>query len=49
MSVAQAENLAVADPNRDWRIHLISPFSERHYQRQGECHWVLYEKGEGFA
>ena len=47
MSVAQAEELAAADPNHEWRIHLISPFSELHYQRQGECHWVLYKKGEG--
>lgn len=49
MTVAQAEALAVADPDHDWRIHLFAPLSERHYQRQGDKHWVLYEKGEGFA
>ncbi|MGB5156870.1 hypothetical protein [Desulfobacterium sp. N47] len=49
MSVAQAEEMAAADPDQDWRIHLLAPFSEQHYQRQGECHWVLYEKCEGFA
>lgn len=49
MTVEQAEEMAAADPNHDWRIHLIAPLSERHYQRQGERHWVLYEKGNGFA
>ena len=44
-----AENLAAQDPDNDWRIHLVAPLSERHYQRQGEGHWVLYEKGMGFA
>ncbi len=44
-----AENEASKDPDNDWRIHLVAPLSESHYQRQGEGHWVLYEKGEGFA
>ena len=44
-----AENAARQDPDHDWRIHLVGPLSERHYQRQGEDHWVLYEKGIGFA
>lgn len=44
-----AENVAKEDPEHDWRIHLVAPLSERHYQRQGENHWVLYEKGPGFA
>lgn len=41
--------MAKRDPDRDWRIHLVAPLSERHYQRQGEGRWILYEKGEGFA
>src|SRR5665648_985571 len=45
----EAEDFAKVDPDHDWRIHLVAPLSERHYQRQGECHWVLYEKGQGFA
>lgn len=49
VTAAKAEELAAADPDHDWRIGLIAPLSERHYQRQGEKHWVLYEKGEGFA
>lgn len=44
-----AENEALKDPDHDWRINLIGPLSECHYQRQGEGHWVLYEKGVGFA
>lgn len=49
ITVAQAEEMAAKDPDHDWRIHLVAPLSERHYQRQGEKHWVLYEKGKGFA
>lgn len=49
MTAAEAEALAAADPDHDWRIYLVAPLSERHYQRQGDGHWVLYEKGEGFA
>jgi formate hydrogenlyase subunit 6/NADH:ubiquinone oxidoreductase subunit I len=48
-SVQKAEDEAKKDPDNDWRIHLVAPLSERHYQRQGENHWVLYEKGLGFA
>lgn len=44
-----AEEEARKDPDNDWRIHLDAPLSERHYQRQGENHWVLYKKGMGFA
>jgi len=44
-----AENAAILDPDNDWRIHLVAPMSERHYQRQGENNWVLYERGPGFA
>jgi hypothetical protein len=44
-----AENAALLEPDSDWRIHLVGPLSERHYQRQGPGLWVLYEKGEGFA
>lgn len=37
------------DEDNDWRIHLVAPLSERHYQRQDKNKWVLYEKGQGFA
>ena len=44
-----AENEAQKDPDHDWRIHIVAPLSERHYQRQGENKWILYKKGVGFA
>ena len=47
--VSEAEKTAAAEPLNDWRINLVAPLSERHYQRQGDKHWVLYEKGPGFA
>ncbi|MGB5157889.1 hypothetical protein [Desulfobacterium sp. N47] len=49
MTVAQAEEIAAADPKYDWRIHFMAPLSDLHYQRQGRQNWVLYEKGAGFA
>ena len=48
-TVADAEKMAVADPDNDWRIHLVAPLSERYYQRQGPARWVLYKRGDGFA
>lgn len=44
-----AERLALADPNHDWRITLEGPLSGREYQRQGEGNWVLISQSEGFA
>lgn len=46
---AQAEALAAADPDHDWRIQLEGPMSGRTYQRQGAGNWVLVEQNEGFA
>jgi hypothetical protein len=46
---ADAEKLAAADPDHDWRIQLDGPMSGRTYQRQGEGKWVLVEQNEGFA
>jgi len=48
-TVQDAENLAKQEPDNDWRIHLVAPLSEKHYQRQGDGLWVLYKKGIGFA
>lgn len=44
-----AEAEALKDPDHDWRIHLVAPLYEAEYQRQGDNHWVLVRKGEGFA
>ena len=43
------EDIAKADPDHDWRCHIIGPLREREYQRQGEGHWVLVGSGMGFA
>ena len=48
-TLEDAELEALKDEDNDWRIHLVAPLSERHYQRQGKNHWVLYAKGQGFA
>lgn len=44
-----AENEAAKDPDYDWRVHLIGPLHESHWQRQAPGEWVLYESGDGFA
>lgn len=49
MTVAQAEELAKADPDRDWRIVIYGALSGRTYQRHGDMQWVLIEKNLGFA
>lgn len=46
---ADAEKAAAADPDHDWRISIFAPLYEAEYQRQGERHWVLVRKGDGFA
>lgn len=49
LTVAQAEELAVKDPDNDWRIVLYAPLSEAEYQRHDENLWVLIRTGLGFA
>lgn len=44
-----AENKAKKDPNHDWRITFMAPLYDSVYQRHGDGHWVLVEKGKGFA
>lgn len=46
---ADAEALAAADPDHDWRIFLHGPLSDRVYQRHAPEQWVLIERGQGFA
>ena len=48
-TVGEAEDLAAADPDHDWRIVLHGPLRGSTYQRQGEMAWLLIEKNEGFA
>ncbi len=49
LTVAQAEALAAADPDNDWRIVLHGPLRGQTYQRHGAMQWMLVEKNEGFA
>lgn len=44
-----AEAKASFDPDHDWRIKFDAPLYDAEYQRQGERHWVLVKKGDGFA
>lgn len=48
-TVQRAEHEAMNRPNADWRIHIIGPLHEGHWQRQGVGEWVMYEIGDGFA
>ena len=48
-TLKEAEEEALKDEDNDWRIHLVAPLSERHYQRQDKNKWVLFEKSQGFA
>lgn len=49
MTGAQAEALAAADPDHDWRIVLESPLSGRTYQRHAPNEWALVVQNQGFA
>lgn len=49
LTVRQAEEMALLDPEADWRIHLHGPLHGEVYQRHGPNAWVLVEKDEGFA
>ena len=49
MTGHQAEELAKADPDHDWKIVLEAPLSARTYQRHGPGEWALVEQGPGFA
>lgn len=48
-TVGEAEDLAIADPDHDWRIVLHGPLRGSTYQRQGDMCWILVEKNQGFA
>ena len=46
---AQAEAMAAADPNHDWRIVMDGPLSGRTYQRHAAGKWALIDQNQGFA
>lgn len=49
VTFADAERLAVEDPDHDWRVILRGPLHGETYQRQGPEVWVCVERNEGFA
>jgi hypothetical protein len=49
LTVADAEKIAAADPDHDWRIELYAALSEAVYQRHEANKWVLIKTGMGFA
>ena len=49
ISFADAEALAMDDPDHDWRVELYGPLHGEVYQRHAPGEWMLVEKNEGFA
>jgi hypothetical protein len=48
-TLQQIEDMAVADPDHDWRVVLHGPLRGREYQRHDAAHWVLVDSNQGFA
>ena len=48
-TVQDAENLAVKEPDCDWRIEKFGPLHGETFQRQGDGNWVCVESNKGFA
>lgn len=49
VTLALVERLAATRPDVDWRITMFGPLSGQEYQRQGDGHWVLVHRDQGFA
>ncbi len=49
VTFADAERLAVADPDHDWRVVLEGPLHGETYQRQGPGEWNCIKRNDGFA
>lgn len=48
-TVQDAENLAIKEPDCDWRIEKYGPLHGETFQRQGDKKWVCIESNQGFA
>lgn len=48
-TTADAERIAVVDPDHDWRIVKNGPLHGETYQRHGAGQWVMIESNQGFA
>jgi hypothetical protein len=49
MTVADAERLALAEPEEMWCIHMVSLLDDRRYRRVGAGLWRLYARGYGLS
>lgn len=47
--VSDAESMAIADPDHDWRIVFEGPLRGSTYQRHAPGKWLLVKQSEGFA
>ena len=45
ITVGDAERLALAQPEQEWCIHMVSLLDDRHYRREGAGLWRLYARG----
>jgi hypothetical protein len=49
MTVEDAERFALAEPEQEWCIHIVSLLDDRHYRREGAGLWRLYARGYGLS
>jgi hypothetical protein len=49
MTCSDAEQIAEAEPDHDWRIVMDGPLKGETYQRQDNGRWVLIASNQGFA
>ena len=48
-TVQDVENLALKEPDCDWRIEKYGPLHGETFQRQGDGNWICVESNQGFA
>lgn len=49
MTVGDVEWLALAEPEQEWCIHMVSLLDDRRYRREGAGLWRLYARGYGLS
>ena len=49
MTVADAERLALAEPEQEWCIHVVSLLDDRRYRREGAGVWRQFARGYGLS
>jgi len=49
VSVNDAERLALAEPQHEWCIHIVSLLDDRRYRREGPGLWRLFARGYGLS